>query len=96
VFASLFRLNYISIIKKGGDMPAKKIQRQNSLKHYNFETLSSNELLSMFPLPRYFQVHFSHIHEKSAQNKSELSELQQQADRIEHKIDHLLSLLEPK
>ncbi len=77
-------------------MQVKQARRQNSLKHPDFEKISNNELLSMLPLSSYFQIHFSYMHEKSAQNKLELSDLKQQTNRIEYKIDHLLSLLDPK
>ncbi len=45
-----------------------------------------------FPLPKYFQVHFEYIHENTAKQRHEVKELKRSVQRIEEKIDRLLSL----
>jgi hypothetical protein len=53
-----------------------------------------DNLLASFPLPRYFQVHFQHIHERTDDVHQELSELKAYVNKLETKLDSLLRLLE--
>ncbi len=50
-------------------------------------------LLASFPLPRYFQIHFQHIHERTDQVHQELTELKIYVNNLETKLDALLMLL---
>lgn len=60
---------------------------------YRAEQLSNEELLDLFPLPRYFQVHFSHLHENLDQTKHQIDELRKENKRLEEKLDRILSAL---
>ena len=53
----------------------------------------NDDLLSSFPLPRYFQIHFQHIHERTDNVHQELAELKLYVNKIETKLDALLLLL---
>jgi hypothetical protein len=52
-----------------------------------------DDLLASFPLPRYFQVHFQHIHERTDAVHQELAELKNYVSKLESKLDTLLMLL---
>jgi hypothetical protein len=52
-----------------------------------------DDLLQSFPLPRYFQVHFQHIHERTDDVYQELAELKNYVNKLETKLDALLMLL---
>jgi hypothetical protein len=52
-----------------------------------------DDLLASFPLPRYFQVHFQHIHERTDDAHQELAELKIYMNKLESKLDRLLMLL---
>jgi hypothetical protein len=52
-----------------------------------------DELLTSFPLPRYFQVHFQYIHERTDDVHQELAELKATVNKLETKLDALLMLL---
>ena len=53
----------------------------------------NDDLLSSFPLPRYFQIHFQHIHERTDNVHQELAELKLYVNKLETKLDALLLLL---
>jgi hypothetical protein len=73
----------------------------------NPEKRSINEeddLIDLFPLPRYFQVHFEHIHDNThdVQGKlnllnhdvqSQLNQLKQTLTTVEDKLDRFIALL---
>jgi hypothetical protein len=65
---------------------------------------TEDDLLSFFPLPRYFQVHFEHIHENShdVQGKlkhinhdmqNQLEQLKRSLASVEGKLDRFITLL---
>jgi hypothetical protein len=54
---------------------------------------NNDDLLSSFPLPRYFQIHFQHIHERTDNVHQELAELKLYVNKLETKLDALLLLL---
>ena len=54
-----------------------------------------DDLIDLFPLPRYFQVHFQHTHENTDKLKSELSQLKDYVDKVDEKLERLLALLSP-
>jgi len=65
-----------------------------------------DDLIDLFPLPRYFQVHFEHIHENSHDVKgklnhlnhdiqSQLDQLKQTLATVEGKLDRFIALLTP-
>lgn len=55
-----------------------------------------DNLLQSFPLPRYFQVHFQHIHERTDAVHQELAELKTHVHQLESKLDALLVLLKER
>lgn len=58
-----------------------------------YAQLSAAELLKLFPLPRYFQIHFQHIHENADQFKEELAEIKHTTQQLNAKLDMLIQLL---
>ena len=73
----------------------------------NFENRSikkEDDLIDLFPLPRYFQVHFEHIHDNThdVQGKlkhlnhdlqSQMDQLVQTLAKVEGKLDGIIALL---
>jgi hypothetical protein len=59
-----------------------------------------DDLIDLFPLPRYFQVHFEHIHDNAHDIQSQLDQLKQTLASVEDKLDRFMALLghdiEPK
>jgi hypothetical protein len=56
---------------------------------------STDDLINRFPFPRYFQVHFQHIHENNLQLRNELTQLKDSVAQADKKIELLLALLIP-
>jgi hypothetical protein len=54
---------------------------------------SDEELIELFPLPRYFQVHFQHLHENTHALQSELAQLKQAVAGVDKKLEQLTALL---
>lgn len=63
-----------------------------------------DDLIDLFPLPRYFQVHFKHIHDNTQDVQGKLNHLnhdvQSQLDQLKHtlakvegKLDRFIALL---
>jgi hypothetical protein len=86
----------------------QKLKHKKELKSpVNPEKRSINEeddLINLFPLPRYFQVHFEHIHDNTydVQGKlnllnhdvqSQLNQLKQTLATVEDKLDRFIALL---
>ncbi len=57
------------------------------------ESLTEDDLLKLFPLPRYFQVHFQHVHENADNSQRKIDQLQRHMIRLEAKLDILLAAL---
>jgi len=66
--------------------------------------MREDDLLDLFPLPRYFQAHFEHIHDNTheIQSKlnhlnhdfqSQLDQLMQKLAKVEGKLDRFITLL---
>jgi hypothetical protein len=56
----------------------------------------ADDLVTSFPSPRYFQVHFQHIHENNLQLRHELAQLKDSVAQADNKIERLLALLSPE
>lgn len=56
-------------------------------------TSQNNDLIDQFPLPRYFQVHFEHVHDNTDALRMEVKQLKQTTAALEAKVDILLNLL---
>jgi hypothetical protein len=54
---------------------------------------SDDGLIDCYPKPRYFQVHFQHLHEHNQQLQDELMQLKGTVERLDEKLGHLLALL---
>lgn len=52
-----------------------------------------DDLIDLFPLPRYFQVHFQHIHENASDLHDELTQLKDYVAKVDEKLDRLTALL---
>jgi hypothetical protein len=52
-----------------------------------------DDLIYLFPQPRYFQVHFQHVHENTHDLQAELVQLKQYVARVDEKLERLMSLL---
>jgi hypothetical protein len=76
-------------------------QLENPEKH---SIKQGDDLIDLFPLPRYFQIHFEHIHDNTydVQGKlkhlnhdlqSQLDQLGQTLAKVEGKLDGIITLL---
>ena len=52
-----------------------------------------DDLIDLFPLPRYFQVHFQHVHENIHDLQGELAQLKDCVAKIDEKLERLMALL---
>jgi hypothetical protein len=52
-----------------------------------------DDLIDLFPKPRYFQVHFQHIHENAWLLREELAQLKDSVREIDKKLECLLARL---
>lgn len=52
-----------------------------------------DDLLDLFPLPRYFQVHFQHVHENTQDIQAQMAQLKQYVTQVDVKLDRLMALL---
>jgi len=52
-----------------------------------------DDLIDLFPLPRYFQVHFQHVHDNAHDLQAELSQLREYVAKVDEKLDRLMALL---
>lgn len=52
-----------------------------------------DDLMDLFPLPRYFQVHFQHVHENSHEIRAQIVQLREYVTQVEMKLDRLTALL---
>lgn len=53
-----------------------------------------DDLIDLFPLPRYFQVHFEYLHDNSQELKIQLNQLKQSLARVEAKLDRFFALVD--
>ncbi|MDO9214085.1 MAG: hypothetical protein Q8Q54_12570 [Methylococcales bacterium] len=81
-------------------MSALNLSRRRNVKGQVVKTANpytqednDDDLLSSFSLPRYFQIHFQHIHERTDNVHEELAELKLYVNKLETKLDALLLLL---
>lgn len=52
-----------------------------------------DDLIDLFPLPRYFQVHFQHVHENAYDLQGELTQLKDYVAKVDEKLELLMALL---
>ncbi|WP_027148755.1 hypothetical protein [Methylobacter tundripaludum] len=70
---------------KGVKLPAKMSKNRDIKK--------DDDLIDLFPLPRYFQVHFQHVHENSHDLQGELVQLKDYVAKVDEKLERLMALL---
>jgi hypothetical protein len=82
----------------------KTVKSPGNHENNNSNTKKEDDLIDLFPLPRYFQVHFEHIHDNTHDVQGKLNHLnhdiQGQLDQIkqtlasvESKLDRFIMLL---
>jgi flagellar basal body rod protein FlgF len=52
-----------------------------------------DDLIDLFPLPRYFQVHFQHVHENTHNLQGELAQLKDYVVKVDEKLERLMTHL---
>lgn len=57
------------------------------------DLLDHDALIELFPLPRYFQIHFQHAHDNADLLRKEVNQLKQYIASMETKLDKLLTLI---
>jgi len=70
---------------KSVKIPAKTSKKRNIKK--------DDDLIDLFPLPRYFQVHFQHVHENTHDLQGELVQLKDYVAKVDEKLERLMALL---
>lgn len=77
----------LKLVQKSTDVkiPAKTSKNQLMNK--------DNDLIDLFPQPRYFQVHFQHVHENTHDLQGELVQLKDYVAKIDEKLERLMTLL---
>lgn len=63
-----------------------KISKDRSIK-------TDDDLIDLFPLPRYFQVHFQHVHENTHDLQDELVQLKDYVAKVDDKLERMMALL---
>lgn len=69
---------------KGVKLPAKMPKYRDVKK--------DDDLIDLFP-PRYFQVHFQHVHENTHDLQGELVQLKDYVAKVDEKLERLMALL---
>jgi len=59
----------------------------------NREITKEDDLIDLFPLPRYFQVHFEYLHENTHVLNRDVVQLKQAIAKVDEKLERLLALL---
>ncbi|MGZ4968254.1 MAG: hypothetical protein ACXV8O_03215 [Methylobacter sp.] len=70
---------------KGVKLSAKTSKKRNVKK--------DDDLIDLFPLPRYFQVHFQHVHENTHDLQGELVQLKDYVAKVDEKLERLMAML---
>lgn len=85
--------------KKEGEMNALKLVQKSKADPItarlpeNSSIEKEDDLIDLFPLPRYFQVHFQHVHENSYDLQRELAQLKGYVVKVDEKLERLIVLL---
>jgi hypothetical protein len=70
-----------------------KREKNKAMISEDLNITKDNDLIDLFPLPRYFQVHFEHIHENTHVLNNDVVQLKQAIAKVDEKIERLLALL---
>lgn len=65
-------------------------------REYAANKQARNHVDALFPLPRYFQVHFEHIHNINTDVQKQVNQLNRQVDEVNAKLNWILNLLVDK
>ncbi|MFZ2169354.1 MAG: hypothetical protein WAW61_06895 [Methylococcaceae bacterium] len=90
-------LKCLQELKDNTDLTPPRVPKKRRIR-------KEDDLIDLFPLPRYFQIHFEHIHDNSheVQGKlthlnhdlqSQLDQLKQTLAKVEDKLDRFIALL---
>jgi len=71
----------------------KLLQEQPVNETTEFKISRQDNFAAEFPLTRYFQIHFQHIHENTRGVQEELNQLRQYVADLNVKLDRLATLL---
>jgi hypothetical protein len=77
----------------------KLAQERKNWRHAAFKILKErrmqeeDDLLDLFPLPQYFQVHFQHVHENAKDIQAKMIQLREYVTQVDVKLDRLTALL---
>ncbi|MGZ4981381.1 MAG: hypothetical protein ACXWF8_18975 [Methylobacter sp.] len=72
----------------------KLVQKSKSIKLLKKPNIKTeDDLIDLFPLPRYFQVHFQHAHENIHDLQGELVQLKDYVAKVDEKLERLMALL---
>jgi hypothetical protein len=70
---------------KGVNIPVKRSKNRSVKK--------DDDIIDLFPLPRYFQLHFEHAHQNIHDLQSELVQLKEYVAKVDEKLECLVALL---
>jgi hypothetical protein len=72
----------------------KLVQKSKSAKPSKKRKIKTeDDLIGLFPRPRYFQVHFQHVHENAHDLQDELIQLKDYVAKVDEKLERLMALL---
>jgi hypothetical protein len=72
----------------------KLVQKSKTAKTAKGRNITENDdLIDLFPLPRYFQVHFQHVHDNSHDLQGELAQLKDYVAKVDEKLERMMALL---
>lgn len=72
----------------------KLVQKSKNAKLSKKRSINTeDDLIDLFPLPRYFQVHFQHVHQNTHDLQGELAQLKDYVAKVDEKLEHLMALL---
>lgn len=71
---------------RGLDLTPPKITKKRKAQ-------KEDDLIDLFPLPRYFQIHFEYLHDNNHDVQNKLNQLNQAIAKVEDKLDRVISLL---
>ncbi len=72
----------------------KLVQKSKTAKIAKGRNITEDDdLIDLFPLPRYFQVHFQHVHDNSHDLQGELAQLKDYVAKVDEKLERMMALL---
>jgi len=77
-------------------METSKLVQKPKSKHYlktHNSIKAEDDLIDLFPQPRYFQVHFQHVHENTHDLRGELAQLKDYVTKVDEKLERVIALL---